>query len=91
MIRVFMQVGADGLLWVWPEAGPAAESKAASTPSISPPMADVIFLTPWYVRDAPFNADVLAENVLDPSHVAFSHHGYLGNRYKVQCPAVTFS
>ena len=42
---------------------------------------DVVFLSPWFVRDVPFDVDVLAENVVDPSHVFFSHHGALGSRY----------
>ncbi len=35
------------------------------------------------MRDMPFGADILLENVLDPSHVPFSHHGVIGNRDKV--------
>lgn len=31
----------------------------------------------------PFGQDILLENVLDPSHVPFSHHGVIGNRNKV--------
>lgn len=31
----------------------------------------------------PFAVDILLENVLDPSHVPFSHHGVIGNRDKV--------
>ena len=31
----------------------------------------------------PYGQDVLLENVLDPSHVPFSHHGVIGNRNKV--------
>ena len=36
-----------------------------------------------FVRDMPFGHDILLENVLDPSHVPFSHHGVIGNRDKV--------
>lgn len=35
------------------------------------------------MREMPFGADILLENVLDPSHVPFSHHGVIGNRDKV--------
>ena len=32
-----------------------------------------------FMRDLPYSIDILAENVLDPSHVPFSHHGMMGN------------
>eukprot|EP00884_Botryococcus_braunii_P016056 jgi/Botrbrau1/3133/Bobra.0070s0105.1 len=78
-----VKVGSEGLLWVWPQAGPKAAQQAAETslPGSSPD-SDLIYLANWFMRDVPFSADVLAENILDPSHVAFSHHGILGNRYK---------
>ena len=31
--------------------------------------------------DLPYSWDFLVENLMDPSHVAFSHHGILGKRY----------
>ena len=31
--------------------------------------------------DLPYGWDFLVENLMDPSHVAFSHHGILGKRY----------
>ena len=34
-----------------------------------------------YVRDIPVDIDVFQENVVDPSHVPFSHSGILGSRY----------
>jgi phenylpropionate dioxygenase-like ring-hydroxylating dioxygenase large terminal subunit len=39
-----------------------------------------------YVRDFPYAWDVLAENLLDPSHVNWSHHGVIGNRCAFCCP-----
>lgn len=30
--------------------------------------------------DLPYSWDFLVENLMDPSHVAFSHHGILGKR-----------
>ena len=35
------------------------------------------------MREMPYGHDILLENVLDPSHVPFSHHGVIGNRNKV--------
>lgn len=35
------------------------------------------------MREMPYGHDILLENVLDPSHVPFSHHGVIGDRNKV--------
>jgi phenylpropionate dioxygenase-like ring-hydroxylating dioxygenase large terminal subunit len=35
----------------------------------------------WSIRDMPYGWDYFQENVLDPAHVAVSHHGITGNRY----------
>ncbi|GKY93747.1 hypothetical protein MPSEU_000341800 [Mayamaea pseudoterrestris] len=39
--------------------------------------------TSLYTRDLPYSWDVLVENLCDPSHVSFSHHGFMNgaNRY----------
>ena len=36
-----------------------------------------------FMREMPYGHDILLENVLDPSHVPFSHHGVIGDRNKV--------
>ena len=59
----------------------AAAASAGSGGRGSGRSKEVVFLSPWFVRDVPFDVDVLAENVVDPSHVFFSHHGSLGSRY----------
>ncbi|KAK9843752.1 hypothetical protein WJX81_004916 [Elliptochloris bilobata] len=72
----------NGLLWVWAEGGPAAAAEAAATPAVAPEELDdpgqSLYLSPWFMRDVPYGADTLVENVLDPSHVPFSHHGTIG-------------
>ena len=76
------QVRNDGLLWVWGEGGRAAAAEAAATPAAAPEELDdpsaSLYLSPWFMRDVPYGADTLVENVLDPSHVPFSHHGTIG-------------
>ncbi|KAK9908986.1 hypothetical protein WJX75_005595 [Coccomyxa subellipsoidea] len=84
----------QGKVWVFGEGGPRAFiDSAAVQPAYAPNLAveetlhdanggeAVRFAAP-YVRDFPYGWDVLAENLLDPSHVNFSHHGVLGNRDK---------
>lgn len=83
----------QGKVWVWGEGGPRAfTDSAAVQPAYVPELAveegirhasgaeAVTFSVP-YTRDFPYAWDVLAENLLDPSHVNFSHHGVIGNRY----------
>ena len=78
---------ANQLLWVWADSSPAAEAESRATPaSVIPEIEEpgkMLWLANWFVRDLPYGADVLAENVLDPSHVPWSHHGVIGNRNKV--------
>ncbi|KAK9842714.1 hypothetical protein WJX74_001171 [Apatococcus lobatus] len=73
----------QGLLWVWPAAGPEAALEAAA---VSPPVCPA-FESPdylegrhWYQRDVPYSWDTLIENLLDPAHLPFSHHGVQGDR-----------
>ena len=35
------------------------------------------------MRELPYGFEVLIENVLDPAHVPFAHHGSIGNRNDV--------
>lgn len=37
-----------------------------------------------FFRDLPYDFSTLLENVADPSHVPFSHHGVQGNRDSVK-------
>jgi phenylpropionate dioxygenase-like ring-hydroxylating dioxygenase large terminal subunit len=73
----------DGLLWIWATAGDF--ERAAATPvgghTLLDTPADLTFITPWYARDIPCDTAEFLENVVDPCHVAFSHHGVLGSRY----------
>ncbi|MEB3321279.1 MAG: Rieske 2Fe-2S domain-containing protein [Synechococcaceae cyanobacterium] len=71
---------AQGLLWIWPDAATAA--RAAGTPL---PLSDRVdaaagFVWSSVVRDLPYDWVTLVENVADPSHVPFAHHGVQGNR-----------
>jgi len=70
----------SGLLWVWPE--PMSTNSALPSP-VSQPVPEPAFgegRTVWFARDVPLRYDTLLENVLDPSHVPFAHHGLQGNR-----------
>ncbi|KAL4855799.1 Pheophorbide a oxygenase [Chlorella vulgaris] len=34
----------------------------------------------WLVREVPYGFDTMTENILDPGHTLFAHHGLLGRR-----------
>ena len=73
---------------MWPDPSAHAAVQAAATPTCAPEVHDesqhkLLWLAAWFVRDVPYGADCLAENILDPSHVQFSHHKVIGNRNQV--------
>lgn len=68
------------LLWVWPDNN--RQDLADQTPlPLSPQIdADQGFVWSSYVRDMAYDWQTLVENVADPSHVPYAHHGVQGNR-----------
>ena len=84
-LLLLLQVS-HGLLWVWPDASPsAAADAAASSPALDIFWQDITssslgvewVLSPggWFMRDIESGYDMLVENIADPAHVVFSHHG----------------
>lgn len=71
---------ANDLLWVWPDAESA--DLAHKTPLPLSPQIDASkgFVWDSYVRDLEYDWQTLVENVVDPSHVSFAHHGVQGKR-----------
>ncbi|MFB2836406.1 Rieske 2Fe-2S domain-containing protein [Floridanema evergladense] len=72
------------LLWVWLDVNSAAIS--ASVPLPLSPQVDASkgFVWSSFVRDLEYDWQTLVENVCDPSHVPFAHHGVQGNREKAR-------
>ncbi|KKD35678.1 Rieske 2Fe-2S domain-containing protein [Limnoraphis robusta] len=79
-VRKFPTQEANDLLWVW--ADPNSSEQAANTPLPLSPQIDASqgFVWSSYVRDLEYDWQTLVENVADPSHVPFAHHGVQGNR-----------
>jgi phenylpropionate dioxygenase-like ring-hydroxylating dioxygenase large terminal subunit len=71
---------AQGLLWLWPDV--ATAERAERTPLPRSPWVDAAAGFVWssVVRDLPYDWKTLIENVADPAHVPFAHHGVQGNR-----------
>ena len=72
------------LLWVWPDQKTAAIAENTPLP-LSPQIdAEKGFVWSNYIRDLEYDWQTLVENVADPSHVPFAHHGVQGNREKAR-------
>ncbi|MDP5017792.1 MAG: Rieske 2Fe-2S domain-containing protein [Dolichospermum sp.] len=72
------------ILWVWPDETTAAIAENTPLP-LSPQIdAEKGFVWSSYVRDLAYDWQTLIENVADPAHVPFSHHGVQGNRDKAR-------
>lgn len=83
---------AQGFVFVWPESGAESAAQAEATPlPICPHQEEAIergdeltwFMRPFF-RDMVQDFSTVVENVVDPAHVPFSHHGVQGNRDKIQ-------
>lgn len=70
------------LVWVWLDL--KSSEQAANTPLPLSPQVDASkgFVWSAFVRDLEYDWQTLVENVADPSHVPFAHHGVQGDRDK---------
>ena len=70
----------NDLLWVWADIN--STKQAATTPLPLSPQVDASkgFVWSSYVRDLEYDWETLVENIADPSHVPFTHHGVQGDR-----------
>ena len=60
------------VVWFWPWGGePSAAHDASPQYMVEPVAADAA----TYTRDLPYGWDTLLENIADPSHIPFAHHG----------------
>ena len=75
--RGFATAEAQGLLFVF--AGEAGRAGAVTLPLV-PPLDEPGWLVQGTFRDLPMDALTLLENVLDVSHVPFTHHRTVGRR-----------
>lgn len=74
----------NDLLWVWMDAD-SPEIAAKTALPLSPQIdSSKGFVWSSMVRDLEYDWQILVENVADPSHVPFAHHGIQGNRDRAQ-------
>jgi phenylpropionate dioxygenase-like ring-hydroxylating dioxygenase large terminal subunit len=76
----------QGILWMWPwpedVLSVQADGSIAATPEALMAYSSGRggTATSSYTRDLPYGWDTLVENLIDPSHVPFAHHGLQGKR-----------
>lgn len=74
----------NGLLWVWPDADTAAIAPSHPLPLSLQIDASLGFVWSSMVRDLEYDWQTFIENLVDPAHVQFAHHGIQGNRDRAQ-------
>ncbi len=72
----------QGMVWLWPDNSvEGMEASRAQSPSTVPELHDPSFVKgAWVTRDLMYGYDTLIENVVDPAHVPFAHHGVQAQR-----------
>jgi len=79
----FKVVERQGMIWVWAgEKETAVDENIPILPDLDKPG----FVCADFILDLPYDQTYLVENVIDPAHVAISHHGTRGggNRKNAQ-------
>jgi phenylpropionate dioxygenase-like ring-hydroxylating dioxygenase large terminal subunit len=76
----YVIVEKQGLIWAWGEPHALASNLNESTIPTCDALDDPEFTWIDVSRDMPYSADVLLENVLDSSHVPFTHHQTISKR-----------
>ena len=66
------------ILFFWPWSDDPEAAPEHATPEHM--MSSVPELSSTYTRDLPYGWDTLVENLADPAHVPFAHHGMQGTR-----------
>ena len=67
------------MVWVWPD--PSTCAMAESVPLPIPPLLEQFvkdYPNTCFMRDLPYGLELLGENLLDISHLPFSHHSVGG-------------
>ncbi|KAH9328154.1 hypothetical protein KI387_000262, partial [Taxus chinensis] len=74
--RVYPSLQQQGIIWFWPNADPLFKDIALEKkPPFIPVLSDPSFPATLSMRDVPYGYEILAENLVDLSHVPYAHHG----------------
>jgi phenylpropionate dioxygenase-like ring-hydroxylating dioxygenase large terminal subunit len=78
--RSYRVVERQGIIFLWGNVGASEEEADTSLVPVCPAMEDDRFTWIDFSRDLPYSADMLLENVLDSSHVCFTHDSTISKR-----------
>ncbi|GLJ46453.1 hypothetical protein SUGI_0979090 [Cryptomeria japonica] len=74
--RVYPCLQQQGIIWFWPNTDPQFKDIAVEKrPPFIPGLSDPSFPCTLSMRDIPYGYEILTENLMDPSHVPYAHHG----------------
>ncbi|KAF3341662.1 protochlorophyllide-dependent translocon component 52 [Carex littledalei] len=77
-IAVYPSIEQNGLLWFWPNSSPQYKDIMHKTkPPYIPELDDPSFVSILSTREVLYGYEALTENILDPSHVPYAHHGLM--------------
>lgn len=76
----------EKVVWIWPDESESAfiDSAMVEPHGMEYNNEEFVVLAPMFTRDLPYPVDVLLENIIDPSHLCYAHHGVqVSNRRRI--------
>eukprot|EP01018_Ginkgo_biloba_P032829 Gb_35364 [translate_table: standard] len=74
--HVYPSLQQQGFIWFWPNAEPEFKDIALrKKPPVFPELSDPSYQSMRSIRDLPYGCELLTENLMDPSHIPYAHHG----------------
>ncbi|MFS8008082.1 putative pheophorbide a oxygenase [Helianthus anomalus] len=75
-VAVYPSTVQNDIVWFWPNTDSRYKDiLTEKKPSYVPELDDPSFSFQIFNRDIPYGCEVLIENLMDPSHVPYAHHG----------------
>ncbi|XP_078180848.1 protochlorophyllide-dependent translocon component 52, chloroplastic-like [Carex rostrata] len=83
-VAVYPCVEQNKILWFWPNTDPRYKDILnEKKPPYIPELDDPSFTATMGTRDLLYGYEVLTENLMDPSHVPYAHHGLMNVKKRV--------
>ncbi|XP_031099350.1 protochlorophyllide-dependent translocon component 52, chloroplastic-like [Ipomoea triloba] len=77
-VAVYPSCVQNDILWFWPNSDPLYKDIfMKKKPVYIPELDDPSFTKSMIARDIPYGYEVLIENLMDPAHVHYAHHGIM--------------
>ncbi|XP_057827217.2 protochlorophyllide-dependent translocon component 52, chloroplastic isoform X2 [Cryptomeria japonica] len=71
----------QGIIWFWPNTDPHIPPN--KTPPFIPMLSNPSSQASLTMRDIHYGYEILTENLMDPSHIPYAHHGLLAPTFRV--------